>query len=492
MSRTIVRPAAAAALALAGATLMSTPAGAQPSAAQPSAVRAATITRAANTGTPGAAVPGAAVPVVAHPAWSRRAVVYEVNVRQYTPEGTFAAFQRHLPRLKALGVDALWIMPVQPIGEKNRKGRLGSPYSVRDYRAVNPEFGTKADFVRLVDAAHRQGLKVILDWVPNHTAFDHVWVAPHPDWYMHHPDGTIMNARDNDDHETDWTDVAELNYDNPAMRRAMIADMRYWLDTMKVDGFRCDVAGGVPEDFWRDARATLGAGRPGFFMLAEAEGPKYYDAFDMTYGWSFWDQLAVVAKGKRPVASFDAYFAHADSTLPADGYQMDFTTNHDKNSWDGTEFEVMGADAMPSYVLAATVARSVPMLYSGQEVSNKKRLRFFERDTIDWKGQSLAPFYRRVFDLKHSQAALESGAAGGPQRKLVTSDSAHVYAFTRTKGTNTVLVAVNYGDADATVNYQGLDAAGGYTDWFGGKRSTLGASGTLDVPAHGYRVLVRR
>jgi len=434
----------------------------------------------------------ATMPSVAHPAWSRNATIYEINVRQYTPEGTFGALLPHLPRLKRLGADILWVMPVQPIGVKNRKGVLGSYYSIRDYRAVNPEFGTKADFLRFVDAAHRQGQKVVLDWVPNHTAFDHPWIAQHPDWYVHRPDGSIMNARDNENHETDWTDVAELNYDSPAMRRAMIADMRYWLDTMKVDGFRCDVAGGVPEDFWRDARASLGAGRPGFFMLAEAEGPQYYDAFDMTYGWSFWDLLVDVAKGKRQLAALDGYFARADSTYPADAYRMFFTTNHDKNSWDGTEFELFGANYAPAYVLAATVERSMPLLYTGQEVGNKKRLRFFERDTVNWKGPSLAGFYGRVFALKHAAAALANGAAGGAQRRLATDAGDGVYAFTRTRGSNTVVVAVNFGDAAAKVGYRELARTGAYTDWFDGSGVTLGASGAVVVPGHGYRVLVQR
>ena len=437
-------------------------------------------------------IAGAAVPVVAHPAWARTATIYEVNIRQYTPEGTFAAFQTHLPRIRALGIDALWIMPVNPIGQKNRKGSLGSPYSVADYHAVNPEFGTTADFVRLVRAAHAQGMKVILDWVPNHTSFDHPWITQHPEWYVHRADGSIINARDNENHDTDWTDVAELNYDDPQLRHAMIGEMRYWLDTMQVDGFRCDVAGGVPEDFWREARTALGVGHPGLFMLAEAEGPQYYDAFDMTYGWSLWDLFVDVSKGKKPVGAFAQYFAHADSTYPADAYRLDFTTNHDKNSWDGTEFELMGANEAPSYVLAATVARSMPLLYTGQEVSNKKRLRFFERDTVNWTGPSRADFYRALFALKHTQPALANGAAGGAQQTLVTTDEDRVYAFTRTRGRNTVLVAVNYGDAAAVSGFRGLTATGEYVDWFTRARTTLGERGRLTVPAHGYRVFVKR
>ncbi|HET9729239.1 MAG TPA: alpha-amylase family glycosyl hydrolase, partial [Acidimicrobiia bacterium] len=213
---------------------------------------------------------------IPHPAWSRSAVLYEVNVRQYTPEGTLRAFEGNLARLDSLGVDIYGIMPVQPIGKKNRKGPLGSYYSVQNYTAVNPEFGTVADFKSLVDDIHRHRKHVILDWVPNHTSFDNVWISAHPDWYVHRADGTIMNARDDQNRETDWTDVAELNYDNSAMRRAMIAAMRWWVDSMHVDGFRCDVAGGVPMDFWMEARRALARSRPGLFFLAEAEGPKFH------------------------------------------------------------------------------------------------------------------------------------------------------------------------------------------------------------------------
>ncbi len=443
--------------------------------------------------TPGstAALTGAAVPSVAHPAWSRNANIYEVNVRQYTPEGTLAAIRPHLARLQHLGVDILWFMPVQPIGKKNRKGRLGSYYSIADYRAINPEFGTTADFRALVADAHRLGMKVLLDWVPNHTAFDHPWITQHPDWYVHRADGSIMNARDNENHETDWTDVAELNYDNADLRRAMLADMRYWLDSAGVDGFRCDVAGGVPDDFWAHARATLGAAHPGLFMLAEAESPSMHASFDMTYGWQLYDLLVAVSQGKQSPAAIDRYLAAQDSTYPADAYRMYFTVNHDKNSWDGTEFERMGPNNTPSYILSATLRNSMPLLYTGQEVSNPKRLRFFERDTVDWRGPSRAAFYRAVFALKHAQPALANGAAGGVQQKLATDDTAHVYAFTRTRGANTVLVAVNYGDAAVRVPYRGLARGGAYTDWFAGTRVRLGERGVLAVPAHGYRVLVR-
>ena len=425
------------------------------------------------------------------PAWTRSATIYEVNVRQYTPQGTLAALQPELPRLKALGVDILWLMPVQPIGVQNRKGPLGSYYSVRNYVDLNPEFGTKADFRTFVDAAHREGMRVILDWVPNHTAFDHPWIAQHPDWYAHRPDGSISYAHDNEDRETDWTDVAELNYRNADMRRAMISDMRWWLDSMRIDGFRCDVAGGVPLDFWAQARGALTAVRPDLFMLAEAEGPQYYQSFDMTYGWEFHHLLNDVAQGKKGAAALDDYFRRSVRDYPRSAYRMYFTSNHDENSWSGTEFERMGANHLLAYVIAATAVQGMPLLYTGQEASFNRRLEFFEKDTVDWTGPSLATFYRAIFDLKHANAALWNGDSGGAQQRLATDGGERVYAYTRTKGSNTVLVAVNFGDAPARATYSGLAQPGSYTDWFDRSTTTLGAAGELAIPAHGYRVLVR-
>ena len=433
----------------------------------------------------------AVVDTLTHPAWSRNAVIYEVNVRQFTPEGTLAALLPHLPRLKALGVDILWLMPVQPIGQKNRKGTLGSYYAVSDYTAINPEFGTEADFKSVVRAAHDQGMKVLLDWVPNHTAFDHPWITQHKDYYVTRSDGTIVNARDNEGHDTDWTDVAELNYDNPEMRRAMIAAMKWWLDTTGIDGFRCDVAGGVPTDFWMDARRALRASRPDLFLLAEAEDPRLHAAFDMTYGWELHHVLNEIAQGKRPTTALDGYFARQDSLFGRGAYRMYFTSNHDENSWNGSEFERMGANHLPAFVLAATVRNSMPLLYSGQEVSMKKRLRFFEKDTVDWSGTSLAPFYRSVFELKHRQPALANGAWGGAQAKLQASGGDRVYLFTRSTADNTVLTAVNFGDAPATAAYRGLARPGEFTDWFTSAKVALPADGSVDIPAHGYRVLVR-
>jgi alpha-amylase len=426
-----------------------------------------------------------------YPAWSRGASIYEINVRQYTPEGTFAALQRHLPRLDSLGVDILWLMPVQPIGVKNRKGGLGSYYSIRDYTAINPEHGTEADFKRFVNAAHARGMRVILDWVANHTAHDHAWITEHPQWHDRAPDGRVLNARDNEGRETDWTDVAELNYANADMRRAMIGEMRWWLTEMGIDGFRDDVAGGVPMDFWMEANAALRAVKPDIFLLAEAESPGMHSAFHMTYGWEFHHLLNEIAQGKKTTAELDPYFARQAGAYGRGAYRMYFTSNHDENSWQGTEFERMGANHLPAFVLSATVQNSMPLLYTGQEVSMNKRLRFFEKDTVDWSGPSLAPFYTAMFDLKERAPALGNGPWGGPQTVLRTDGGPRVYAFTRTQGASTVLVAVNFGDAPVSASYQGLTQPGAFTDWFSKAPVSLAAAGRLDIPAHGYRVLVR-
>lgn len=424
------------------------------------------------------------------PAWTRNAVIYEVNVRQFTPEGTFNAARAGLPRLHDLGVDILWLMPVQPIGKLKRKGKLGSYYSISNYRAINPEFGTAVDFKTFVDDAHGRGMKVIQDWVPNHTSFDHVWIAKHPDWYVHRADGSISNAIDESGKETDWTDVAQLNYDNPEMRRAMLADMRWWLDSMKVDGFRCDFAAGVPLDFWVDARHELAKARPDIFMLAEAETPALGEAFDMSYGWELFHLLNDITQAKKPTTELDAYFQRQRRAYRSNDFRMYFTSNHDENSWNGTEFERMGANHQPAFVLSATVRGSMPLLYNGQEASLAKRLRFFEKDTVVWTGVSLTNFYRSMFALKHSQPALWNGAWGGDQTTVRTDGGARIYAFVRARGANNVFVAVNFGNAPASVAYTGLAHAGAYTDWFTKSAVPLATAGRVSIPAHGYRVLV--
>ena len=430
-------------------------------------------------------------PKLFHAEWSKNAIIYEVNIRQYTPEGTFAAFVKEIPRLKSLGVDVLWIMPVQPIGKLNRKGLLGSYYSISNYHEFNPEFGNQEDFRALVNAAHANGMRVILDWVANHTAFDHPWITEHKAYYTLKSDGTISRARDQQGNETDWSDVADLNYDSRDMRASMITEMRWWLDNTHIDGFRCDIAGYVPEDFWKEVSDAFRPSRPDFFMLAEAEDPKLHTWFDATYGWELHHLLNDIAQGKKGTDSLTPFFAAQQAAYDNDAYRLNFTSNHDENSWNGSEFERMKENHAPAYVLSATVKNSMPLLYTGQEASLQKRLRFFDKDTVNWTGQSLAPFYSRLFELRHTQRALFNGSWGGTQTEITTNGDRRVYAFARTRDGQSVLIFVNFADT-ATIlafsDYKGKP--GPYTDWFSGEEMPLKSFGTLKVPAHGFRILV--
>lgn len=427
-----------------------------------------------------------------HPAWSRNAVIYEVNIRQYTPEGTFAAFQKQLPRLRELGVTVLWFMPIQPIGQLNRKGTLGSYYSIRDYTAINPEFGTEADFKALVDAAHAQGFKVILDWVANHSAFDHEWTRLHRDWYTLKPDGSISRAIGGDGKETDWSDVADLNYASAPMREAMIGEMKWWLKTMDLDGFRCDMAGLVPGDFWTEVRAALDPMKKDLFFLGEWEDPALHRSFDATYSWELFHLMNDIASGKRSATALDTVLAKQDTMYTAGDYRLTFTSNHDENSWSGSEFERMGANHKPAYLLSALLARAIPLLYSGQEASFNRRLQFFEKDSISWSGQPLANFYRTLFGLRTEYDVLWSGPWGAPQVRLSTDHADVVFAFSRSRERQSVVVFANFGRTPVSVKYAGFAQPGGYQDVFSGTPVTLDSAGTVQIPANDFRVFAKR
>ncbi|MFZ5940510.1 MAG: alpha-amylase family glycosyl hydrolase, partial [Bacteroidota bacterium] len=337
-----------------------------------------------------------------HPEWSKNAVIYEVNIRQYSEEGSFNAVTANLERLKNLGVDILWLMPVHPISELNRKGELGSYYAVQDYKGINPEYGTAEDLQALVDSAHAMGMKVILDWVANHTGWDNPWITEHPEWYTHDSTGAVIPP------VPDWSDVADLNYDVKEMRSAMIDAMAYWVKDFDVDGFRCDVAWGVPVDFWNEARTVLDTIKP-VFMLAEAEDPALMkSAFDMCYGWEFHHIINSIATGDKKVSSFREYFAKVDTLFGHDDIFMNFITNHDENSWAGTEFERFGNGVAVNALLTYTVP-GMPLIYSGQEVGFNKRLEFFEKDPIDWTDKGWTDFYTRLNQLKHEHSALWTG-----------------------------------------------------------------------------------
>jgi len=397
----------------------------------------------------------------AHVPWSHQASIYEVNVRQYTAEGTFSAFEAHLPRLAAMGVGILWFMPIQPIGVRNRKGGLGSYYSIRDYTAVNPEFGTLDDFRRVVKQAHALGMKVILDWVANHTAWDHPWVARHPDWYKKDAHGEIhaYTYRATPEAEPEyWTDVVGLDYGATALWPAMTDAMRYWLRETDIDGFRCDVASLVPTPFWDQARAALDAIKP-VFMLAESDAADLHDsAFDMTYDWRLYDCLKLVAKGQAGAADIRAWWASEQAAYPADAYRMRYTANHDSNSWHGHDAEFYGPAFEAMAVLAATLP-GMPLVYSGQEAGLDRQLAFFEKDAIDWRGCPLGGFYMTLLQSKNRHPALGNGLEGGTLEWLDLGNPA-LLAYRRVRGDDRVTVTVNLGAQVQSVAGQALPAWG--------------------------------
>ncbi|MDR2475942.1 MAG: alpha-amylase [Bacteroidales bacterium] len=418
-----------------------------------------------------------------YPDWVKNAVIYEVNVRQYTHEGTFKAFNRSLPRLKELGADILWFMPIYPIGEKDRKGSLGSYYAIRDYKDVNPEFGTKADFLETVKKAHELGFKVIIDWVANHTATDNVWVTQHPDWYVTDSLGNIVSP-------FDWTDTYQLNYANPDLINAMIDAMKYWITEFDVDGFRCDVAGLVPVTFWEKARKELDAVKP-VFMLAEDEEKNELteNAFDANYGWELHHTFAAIYKGEKNASDIVALLQKQDSIFPKNSVKMNFLTNHDENSWNGTVDEKFGTSDKVFAALIYTLP-GVPLIYSGQEANCKKRIAFFERDPISWNDTSLFHFYKDLNFLKHANEALFNPPYGGEFAVVANDCPEHILSFVR-KGASDIIVIANLSASPVSFTVIDDTALGMYQNLSSSQVSdkiTLGKDTPLTLEPWGYRI----
>jgi cyclomaltodextrinase / maltogenic alpha-amylase / neopullulanase len=420
---------------------------------------------------------------VKHPDWSYNVSIYEVNTRQYTPEGTFKAFDSHIQKIKDLGIGIIWFMPINPIGEKNRKGTLGSYYSVKDYKAINPEFGTLEDFKETVNEIHAAGMHVIIDWVANHTAWDNVWVKDHPDFYTKDSLGNFVPP------VADWKDVIDLNYDNKEMRTYMIDAMKYWVTECGIDGFRCDVASMVPLDFWKEARTELNKIKP-VFMLAEAEGPQYHEAFDMTYSWELLHLMNDVARGKKGVQWIKDYFLKEKSQYPSDAYRMRFVTNHDENTWNGTEFERMG-DAVETFDAFTCVVPGMPLVYSGQEAGLNKRLEFFEKDTIKWNDSKYGFLYTKLIHDKTENKALWNGTSGGEMIPVKTSNS-EVFAFVREKDNDKVYALFNLSDKKVRTEVESNTIEGDYINPFSGKKIHIKSKEWMQLQPWDYRILVTK
>ena len=422
---------------------------------------------------------------VIHPEWSKNSVLYEVNVRQYTPEGTLNAFTAHLPRLKSLGVDILWFMPTFPIGVKNKKGELGSYYSVKDYLNVNPAFGTLDDFKSMVNKAHETGMKVVIDWVPNHTSWDNNLTIEHPDWYVKDTKGNFTPPIG-----FDWTDVIQLDWSKKALQDYMIDALKFWVN-IGVDGFRIDHPNNTPKEFWERARIELTTIKP-VLLIGEIEQPVNYleKGFDMNYTWELYHLMVSIAQGKDSVGQLVKYYNKEWQTYPNNVYRLQFLTNHDQNTWEGTIDTLMGESQKPLGALIFT-AQGVPLIYSGQEVCLNKRLKFFVRDTIKWDTCSMTGYYRNLIALKHKNKALWNGDAGGPMIRIKTNKDKAVFAFYREKDANRVIVLLNLTKKGVALKSLDGNLNGEYVDYFGGSKITLPLTDSLRLEAWGYKVLVK-
>ena len=422
---------------------------------------------------------------ITHPEWSKNATIYQLNTRQFTAEGSFAAAESQLPRLKKLGIDIIWLMPIHPIGQENRKGKLGSPYSVRDYLGVNPEFGTLDELKRFVDSAHALGMYVILDWVANHTAWDNALRRDHPDWYERDYKGDFRPTP-----WWDWSDIIDLDYSQPALREYMADALKYWVREVGIDGFRCDVAGFVPVDFWNQVRAELDAIKP-VFMLAEWESRDLHaGAFDMTYAWSWYDAVRAVVNGEADLNRLFVYYSWNESAYPREAYRMTYVSNHDANAWEATQFEAFG-DGLEAAIVLSVVGEGLPLIYNGQEAGNQKRLEFFEKDPIEWREHPIGELYARLFALKKQNTALWNGQWGARMIRVWNSEPDKVFSFVRRNDRDKVLAVINFSDEPQTVTFSGTLHVGSYREFFSAEAVELDAAAEIELQPWSYSVFVQ-
>lgn len=415
--------------------------------------------------------------------WINNTDVYEVNVRQYSSEGTFNAFLKELPRLREMGVSTLWFMPITPIAQENKKGSMGSPYACSDYTAINPEFGTLEDFKTLVKKAHDMGFKVIIDWVANHTGWDHVWTKTNPEYFEKDEatnDFKIASGMD---------DIIELDFNHPPLRKAMIDAMRFWITECDIDGFRCDLAFWVQLDFWLEARGELEKTKT-LFWLAEndpIENPSYYEAFDACYSWTWMHKTEEFYKHHHDMGVLNNVLHHYENVGGKDGIKLWFTSNHDENSWNGSEYEKYG-DAAKALAVHSFTWEGIPLIYSGQEMPNLKRLEFFEKDAIEWTGKyQLQDFYKTLLSLRKSNPALRAGDEAATTTWLRSHTNA-VLAYLRRNEDRKVIVVLNMSRHSQVFNVESEDVQGVYKDVFNGTTHDFSNQRSIDLQPWEYRV----
>lgn len=420
-----------------------------------------------------------------HPEWSKNAAIYQLNTRQFSEEGTFKAAQKQLTRLKELGIDIIWLMPIQTIGEKNRKGSLGSPYSVKDYYTVNPEFGTLQDLKDFVEAAHDQNMYVILDWVANHTAWDNELVINHPDWYDRDYKGDFRPTP-----WWDWSDIIDLDYNKPEVRQYMTEALKYWVKEANIDGYRCDVAGMVPTAFWNNVRKELDAIKP-VFMLAEWESRDLHaEAFDMTYAWSWNEAVHNICMGKADVNKLYIYYSWNESAFPDNSFRMTFVSNHDKNAWEGTMYEQFG-DGLEAAIVLSVIGEGMPLIYNGQEAGNAKRLEFFEKDAIKWQAHPIGDLYKKLFAEMKTNTALWHAKWGSRMIKVPNNHESDVFSFVRQNENDKVFTVFNFSDESKTVQFKEELFHGIYKDFTTEETTTLHKNSKIDLDPWEYRVYIK-
>lgn len=416
------------------------------------------------------------------PDWAKNSTIYEVNIRQFSKEGTFKSFQQHLPRLKELGVDILWLMPINPIGKLNRKGTLGSYYSVKDYVDINPEFGTKEDFKTLVDEIHNHGMHVIIDWVANHTAWDNKWVKTNPEFYTKDSSGNFVPP------VPDWSDVIDLNYDNKELWKEMISALKYWVSEFDIDGYRCDVAGMVPIEFWNEVRTELDKIKP-VFMLAEWDTPEMHKfAFDMTYDWDLHKIFNGVYAKERNSSDIIKHILNDQKKYPDYAYRMQFTSNHDENSWNGTEYERLGKAAEVFAVLTYVIP-GMPLIYNGQEIGFNKRLEFFEKDSIIWKENKFEKLYKNLNELKERNNALWAGIESGSIDFINNNND--ILIIRRSKENKEVIGFFNLTEKETEANTRLEKASGVYISFNNDQQIELNGNFQLKLKPWSYIIFYK-
>ncbi|WP_395046197.1 alpha-amylase family glycosyl hydrolase [Flavobacterium sp.] len=430
------------------------------------------------------------------PEIAENAVIYEANIRQYSPEGTFNAFTKDIPKLKKLGVRILWLMPIHEIGIKNRKAKvdlsvdeitdsiekkkyLGNPYSIRDYRSINPDFGTKTDLLKLIETAHKNKIYVILDWVANRTAWDHAWITQHPEYYMHNKEGDIMSAYGS-------KDVAELDYNNSNLRKAMLEEMKYWLKTYDIDGFRCDLAAEIPTDFWENTRAELNKIKPVFMLMQAQKSKLMLNAFDMQYGWESHYIFNEIVKGEKTAKDFDNLIKKNDSLYQKDDINMNFTSNHDENFWNGTEYERL-ANATETFAVLTFIMPGMPLIYNGQEYDSNKRLPLYEKDTIPHTVENMMAIYEKLGKLKTENEALNGGKNPASYNRLLASNEIDILAFEREKNDKKVIFIGNLSKTNKsfTIPIEGI-----FTDYMLGEKIEFTKDQKINFNPWEYKILI--